>query len=415
MKLSFSRRLLVVVVSMLLTASASTFAQSDAPKTGSVKWLTYVDPRFHFSIRYPSDWQVFPRDDNDPNAVSGILVFAPIAASDNDATSSDPHESGPHVIVVPYLAELKNGQSLSEWTEMYESLGRESDRTAIQRQPRRVFRVHGAPAVHEEGVSPLTTYQFANIAHKNMVWGVWTNVPSSDPLGIVYNRMVRSFRFGRNTPSSLREAYGESFVPMDLETALRLSGEDHMTDLFEPSEQGEGILAPTKTGLSSNWKSPVTNTTSGPRKANCGSSKHKDPKPGDPPNSYSGWAVDIIVPEGTVVTNSKEGTVTFFGWRTDGYGNLVTVKAYGGKEAYYAHLKSISQSLQLNATLYTYQWIGASGMTGTSTAHLHFHARWGNDSVALTGMSGFTPWSTYPGADPTAPTGIAVQCGTMGR
>ena len=404
MKPSFSRRLLVVVVVViLLTASVSAFAQSDVPNAVPTRWLTYVDPRFDFSIRYPAEWEVIPRDDSDPSAVSGLLIFMPFAAPEE--AGSDPHDPGHHIIVVPYLAELKDGQSLSEWTEMYESLGHPSERAAIERQPRRVFGVKGAPAVHEEGVSPLTTYQFTNVAHKNIVWGVWTNIPSSDPLGSVYNRMIRSFRFRRNTPSSLREAYGDNFVPMDLETAPRLSGEDHMSDLFDLR----------KTGLSSNWKSPVTSTTSGPRKANCGSSKHKDPKPGDPPNSYSGWAVDIIVPEGTVVTNSKEGTVTFFGWRTDGYGNLVTVKAYGGKEAYYAHLKSIYQGLQLNTTLYTYQWIGASGMTGTSTPHLHFHARWGNDSVSLTGMSGFTPWSNYPGEDPTAPTGIAVQCGTMGR
>jgi len=397
-----------------MTVSVSARVQSDFTQDAPVKWLTYIDPRFDFSINYPSNWEVIPRDDSDPNALSGTLVFAPTSISDV-VTDVDPHEHGPYIVVVPYLAELKDGQPLSEWTEMYESLGHPGERASIQRQPRRILQINGAMAIHEEGVSSWTTYQFTNIAYKNVVWVVWTNVPSSDPSGAVYHQMVQSLKFGWNTPSSLKDVYGDNFVPMDLEIALRLSSENDATAYIEPSAQMENTFVPMKTGLTSTWKSPVTNTTSGPRQANCGSDKHKDPKPGQPANSYSGWAVDIMVPEGTIVTNSKDGTVTFFGWRTDGYGNLVTVKASGGKEAYYAHLKSIYEGLQLNTTLYTYQWIGASGATGTSTPHLHFHARWGNDSVSLQGMSGFTAWSNYPGADPTEPSGIAVQCGTMGR
>ena len=46
----------VVMLTMLVVSvGASSQAQPDAPKAGSVRWLTYVDPRFDFSIRYPSD------------------------------------------------------------------------------------------------------------------------------------------------------------------------------------------------------------------------------------------------------------------------------------------------------------------------------------------------------------------------
>ncbi len=305
-----------VILLLTMTVSVSARVQSDFTQDAPVKWLTYIDPRFDFSINYPSNWEVIPRDDSDPNALSGTLVFAPTSISDV-VTDVDPHEHGPYIVVVPYLAELKDGQPLSGWTEMYEWLGHpEEERPWPEGKTRGGW-----------------DYQFTNIAYKNVVWVVWTNVPSSDPSGAVYHQMVQSLKFGWNTPSSLKDVYGDNFVPMDLEIALRLSSENDATAYIEPSAQMENTFVPMKTGLTSTWKSPVTNTTSGPRQANCGSDKHKDPKPGQPANSYSGWAVDIMVPEGTIVTNSKDGTVTFFGWRTDGYGNLVTVKASGGKVA----------------------------------------------------------------------------------
>lgn len=218
-----SRRLLVVVVlSMLLTASVSVFVQSDAPKANSVRWLTYVDPRFDFSIKYPSDWQVIPRDDSDPEAMSGLLKFVPSVASEVAGltnSSDDPQGSGAQVVVGLYLAELEAGQSLSEWTDLYESLGYDSDEALVQRRPRKVIRVKGVTAVHEEGVSLVTPYQFTNLTHGRTVWFIWTNIPSGSeaPDSSVYRKMVRSFRFGKNAPSTLQEVYGFDFEPLNLE------------------------------------------------------------------------------------------------------------------------------------------------------------------------------------------------------
>ena len=327
MTLNFSRRLLLAIaVVTLAMASVSVLAQEQSSPTTYVKWLTYVDPRFDFSVKYPSNWQAIPRDDSDPNAVGGSLVFAPTSAPDI-VGNADPHDPGPHVIVVPYLAELKDGQSLSEWTEMYESLGHESDQAAIQRQPRRIFRVNGAKAVHEEGVSPLTTYQFTNISRQNMVWDIWTNIPSTDPLANVYDRMVRSFRFGRNTPKKLRETYGSSFVPMDMEEVRQMNSEDQAVDfqgLVEEDQQGSG---PQIYGLTDTWKSPILKTSTGAlRDIQCGSKDHKDSV------SYSYYAADINASVHTAVYNSKVGTVTFAGQVNNGYGTLVQVRANGGKE-----------------------------------------------------------------------------------
>src|SRR5690606_8240857 len=101
MKYSLARCMLFVAFLVLLlamTISVSAQVQPDSVQANSVEWLTYVDPRFDFSIKYPSNWQVIPRDDSDPNALSGLLVFAPVAVSDNvGSDNGDPHQLGPHI------------------------------------------------------------------------------------------------------------------------------------------------------------------------------------------------------------------------------------------------------------------------------------------------------------------------------
>jgi len=398
---------------MVISVAASSQAYPASQVTGSIRWLTYVDPRFDFSIRYPSDWQVIPRDDSDPDAVSGILVFVPIAAPDDNVAASDPHELGPHVIVVPYMAELKDGQSLSEWTEMYESLGHESDRAAIQRQPRKIFRVSGASAVNEEGVSPLTTYQFTNLAHENMVWDIWTNVAGTDPYAPVYNRMVRSFRFGRNSPTNLREAYGSDFVPMDMEDVMEMDAEAQFIGEQSWNNGEQLVPEPETTALTSTWKAPVRKVYNGGNQwdVRCGSKDHDDV------NTYASLAVDIDMPNGTPVHNAKLGTVRFASFKNDGYGNLIRIQAQGGKEAYYAHLSSISNITIVGSSIYTYSHIGSSGNTSKTPAppsypyHLHFHVQWGQNPEDLRGMEGFTA-TTYPIAKPFG--GTVTICGKMG-
>lgn len=78
---------IAILAMLVVSLTVSAQAQPVPVEAGAIRWLTYVDPRFDFSIRYPSNWQVVPRDDSDPNAVSGILVFAPISAPDNAANA----------------------------------------------------------------------------------------------------------------------------------------------------------------------------------------------------------------------------------------------------------------------------------------------------------------------------------------
>lgn len=243
-----------------------------------------------------------------------------------------------------------------------------------------------------------------------MVWDIWTNIPSTDPLAKVYDRMVRSFRFGKNSPANLREAYGREFKSLDMEAMTKAnSGTQDQNDY-----DGQQTLGPILNDLTSSWQSPVLKKTTGElRTVKCGSPAHTG-------SSY--WAADISVTDHTSVWNSKIGTVTFAGNKNDGYGNLVQVQAQGGKEAYYGHLESISSATlsNINKQIGTGFWLGWSGHSTCSTCqsllpHLHFHVHWGGTAMDLWGMTGFypdndnTPWPGSPGS------GIETSCAQMGR
>jgi hypothetical protein len=41
------------------------------------RWSTYTDFRFRFSIDYPADWQITPRDDG-ADRYGGVVIFSPM-------------------------------------------------------------------------------------------------------------------------------------------------------------------------------------------------------------------------------------------------------------------------------------------------------------------------------------------------
>lgn len=81
--------------------------------------------------------------------------------------------------------------------------------------------------------------------------------------------------------------------------------------------------------------------------------------------------IDIAAPSGTPVGAARAGTVTFAGWSTQGYGNLVRVRHADGSEAWYGHFSSISVSV--GQYINQGDSVGRVGSTGLSTGpHLHF-------------------------------------------
>lgn len=86
--------------------------------------------------------------------------------------------------------------------------------------------------------------------------------------------------------------------------------------------------------------------------------------------SYYHPGLDLGDPIGTPVKPVKAGTVTFAGYRLDGYGNLIILDNGKGLESYYAHLSKIE--VKKGEVVNTNVEIGQVGVTGHSTGpHLH--------------------------------------------
>jgi murein DD-endopeptidase MepM/ murein hydrolase activator NlpD len=76
----------------------------------------------------------------------------------------------------------------------------------------------------------------------------------------------------------------------------------------------------------------------------------------------------------------------------------------------YGHLNEINFAQP--TTISRAAYLGKSGNTGTTDAHLHFHVQNGqyqstSSGVTLVGMTGFTSNSNYPSGN--------AACGLMGR
>ena len=90
--------------------------------------------------------------------------------------------------------------------------------------------------------------------------------------------------------------------------------------------------------------------------------------------------IDVAAPTGTPIVAARSGTVTFAGWSTRGYGNLVRVRHAGGAETWYAHASRILVSVGQ----YVHQGdrIALVGSTGLSTGpHLHFELHVGGSAI----------------------------------
>ncbi len=84
--------------------------------------------------------------------------------------------------------------------------------------------------------------------------------------------------------------------------------------------------------------------------------------------------VDFAAPGGARVGAAGRGVVSFAGWNTGGYGNLVVIDHREGFQSWYAHLSTITSWRGEVVTGGTR--IGYVGSTGYSTGpHLHFEVR----------------------------------------
>jgi murein DD-endopeptidase MepM/ murein hydrolase activator NlpD len=91
--------------------------------------------------------------------------------------------------------------------------------------------------------------------------------------------------------------------------------------------------------------------------------------------------VDFPVAHGTRVGAAGRGCVSFAGWSTGGYGNLVVIEHRLGMSSWYAHLSRVTISRGTCVVAGTP--IGRAGSTGHATGpHLHFETRLRGAAVA---------------------------------
>jgi murein DD-endopeptidase MepM/ murein hydrolase activator NlpD len=84
--------------------------------------------------------------------------------------------------------------------------------------------------------------------------------------------------------------------------------------------------------------------------------------------------LDFPAAAGTPVHAAGVGTVSYAGYNTGGYGNLVVVTHRLGFETWYAHLSSVA--VGAGAVVNSGTILGAVGATGHATGpHLHFEVR----------------------------------------
>lgn len=84
--------------------------------------------------------------------------------------------------------------------------------------------------------------------------------------------------------------------------------------------------------------------------------------------------LDLAVPTGTDIYASAPGTVTFAGWNSGGYGNLVIISHGNGVQTYYAHNSKLVCSV--GQTVSAGDLIAKAGNTGRSYgSHCHFEIR----------------------------------------
>ena len=86
--------------------------------------------------------------------------------------------------------------------------------------------------------------------------------------------------------------------------------------------------------------------------------------------------LDIAAPTGSTIVAARSGTVTYAGWSSQGYGNLVKIRHAAGAETWYAHASRIL--VRVGQSVSQGDPIALVGSTGISTGphlHLELHVR----------------------------------------
>jgi murein DD-endopeptidase MepM/ murein hydrolase activator NlpD len=333
-----------------------------SPNPNQPGWRTYTDARYGYSLEYPADWTIIPRDDRE-STYGGVLAFIPQSPS-ADLVST------PQIVVGLYTVERNADQSLTQWATQYQQMSSGFAPSEIKIDKAELVPLSSADG--QEGLvvigsSPLTRFRFTNIPRGRAVWFVWTN--AMDEYGPVYERMVNSFQFGKMLPRTLTEMPDVSWQSKET--------------LSFPAQPAIAPLGSDPAG----YRLPFT----GQKTITAG------------PGCYythqgsSAEAIDYSMTLNTPVKATYGGQVVFAGWDNTGYGNLMQIYHTGGYYSWYAHLNSFAVYYQ---QVGKGQVVAYSGSTGSSSGpHLHFEVRTNNQSVWIRTL----PDTTWHSGDPDSP------------
>ncbi|PKO21642.1 MAG: hypothetical protein CVU38_13605 [Chloroflexi bacterium HGW-Chloroflexi-1] len=360
---------------------------SSALASVQTKWQTYTDERFGFKLDYPEGWYMLARDDT-PGRVGAVLSFSnvPELRSTNESYGDD------RIVVSVgfYLMEIDKGESLSKWIDLYEEKSRVFEVPEITILEQKVLPISKRQGLLKRGISPLGSFQIANIKDDRVVWFIWSNADAKSL--DAFSHMVASFALGDKSPKSLQSAYGPEFQPTTLNSHTLASPPQEVVRSRGRALESLTILSAAQDPAG--WRLPFSGQrtiTTGP---GCRSTHQ---------GSASGEAIDYSMPAGTSVKATYGGVVSFFGWNNQGYGNLVNIDSGPSptKRQYYAHLQSFGVNY-VGEAVATGTTIGFADSTGNSTGnHLHFEARVvsTNTRVAVRTL----PTTTWRSGDPNDP------------
>ncbi len=354
------------------------------------EWKVYTDPRFDFTVEYPPSWSIHLRDDT-PNYVGATLIFSEMV-SHSSLDCGKPFYA--KIEIGLYLAEYdETSLTVSGWSEKYDKTAQNEIYLPgeVQNLSARELTIGDNEAYYKQGSSPLTSFSYINIPYEKTMWFIWTNSVNSEYVTIL-EHVASTLKFGENTPTTLKEAYGQDFRPMPLENKVLIEREELNGSLGQVQHWLLPLLAP------DGYRVPFDSPT---RYIKCGNINSS--LCGGTHSGSAAKAIDISASVGTSVKNSVASYTNWVGWDSSGYGNLVKMRhSSTNNRIFYAHLSVfnvanlypggepppwpepvIPQSIEIAKS-------GQSGAPGMA-AHLHFHVQTsGGSAVDLAGMPNLT-------------------------
>ena len=354
----------VLVLGFMLLAASSAPASTQRKAEVNIANQKYTNQYFGFSVSFPYSWKqtsdITSRDLGSVLELSSDLLIT-------DKEEADPHHSMYQKFIIGlHLKPFENSNNLIDWTNGYLKSS-DIDQTKIISQSELSFGNYLGYQI--AGITNKNqSFVLTHIARGNQIWFIWTNSTQNKH---IYDILISNIVFESQNQNGFQ----------DSELSYQNRNLSYTAGVFRLPFSGTREIS----------AGPGCITT------------HQ---------GLSSEAIDYALSLNTPLYASHTGTVSFVGWNTQGYGNLIKLYwhiqgAYLGYQSMYAHLNSFNvyyTSQQITKG----QLIGYSGATGNVTgAHLHFEVRNPNNQSVWIRSLTTTTW--YSGSSNTPCFGTSSQ------